>query len=110
MAGKYYTNSLEGTAGYEISAIAPIDSRMIVEFEKDLGGDCYINTSLYASYGTVTTWNETPCYIGMTVYVVDTKEMWVLTDSYDGQTPKTWLKIASATNNVIKLQITGDDI
>jgi hypothetical protein len=42
----------------------------------------------------------------MTVYVVDTKEMWVLTDSFDGQTPKTWLKIASS----VPLQITGDDI
>lgn len=110
MSGKFYKNTLNGTAGYEISAIAPIDSRTIIINESDLGGECFVDTEIVANYGKVSTWLETPCYVGMVVYVIETKEMWVLSESDNGQTPTKWLKIASTNSNIIPIKITGDDV
>ena len=102
---KYYKNTLPTVAGFEVTAIAPLDSRLIVEKEEYLGGD--VNG---VDVGTVDTWNDTPCYLGMTVYVVNTEDMWVLIDMENGQTPKKWMKLASTRAMLTPLMITGDDL
>lgn len=103
--GKYYYNSLIANAGYEVTAAAPLDSRTMVKDESDLGG--LVGTT---DYSVVNTWKKTPCFLGMIVYVENTKEMWVLINLKDGYTPLEWQKIASTSAVFNSLKISGDDL
>lgn len=105
--GKTYAASLNSGSGFEVKSKSPIDTRMVVKYVADLGGNVGGK-----DYGDVDTWNITPCYTGMTVIVSETWELWVLKELNDnGVKPKTWKKIGYGSDTVTTtLKIIGGDV
>ena len=75
-------NAINFGNGFNIGAVAPIDSRMRVESVSDL-------TSVWTA--------EIPEYKGMIVTVMDTSEVYVLKDADNYTSLDSWVKLGSAS-------------
>ena len=76
-------NAINFGNGFNIGAVAPIDSRMRVEKVSDL-------TSVWTA--------EIPAYKGMIVTVMDTSEVYVLKDADNYTNINSWVKLGSASS------------
>lgn len=96
-----YNNSITMGNGFNITAQAPIDSRMVVEFVSDLTNE--------------ETWPNdiAPAYNGMAVVVIEDASIYVLKDFENLTEISSWQKVAStdfASQLVRLIQPKDDDI
>ena len=82
-------NAINFGNGFNIGAVAPIDSRMRVKSVEDL-------TSVWTA--------EIPAYKGMIVSVMDTSEVYVLKDADNYTSIDSWVKLGSASGTADALK------